>query len=79
MGHGGQDGRRFYGACATAVALWATNQGMARGGLAADRRVPHVSDFFHFQKFPKNGFLCLKNRYIVRENPGKFMFVGNQI
>jgi hypothetical protein len=62
----------------TAVPPRAANPGAARGGLATDRRPPHVSEFPISEK-PKNFLPHKKNRYKVRKNLGKLMDVGNPI
>jgi hypothetical protein len=69
---------RLYRTGAIAVPPWAANPGAARGGLAADRRAPHVSAF-PFLKILKNGFLHKKNRYKERKNPKKILRIGKQI
>jgi hypothetical protein len=54
---------------ATAVPPRAANPGAARGGLATDRRPPHVSEFQISEK-PENFLPHKKNRYKVRKNLG---------
>jgi hypothetical protein len=56
----------------------AANPGAARGGLAADKRAPHVS-VFPFSEILKNSCPHKKNRYKVRKNLRKFLKVGNHI
>jgi hypothetical protein len=71
MGH-------LYGTGTMAVPPRAANPGAARGGVAADKRAPHVSAF-PFSEILKDSFPHKKNRYKVRKNLRKFLKVGNLI
>jgi hypothetical protein len=62
----------------TAVPPQAANPGAAHGGLATDRRPPHVREFQISEK-PEDFLPHKKNRYKVRKNLGKLMEVGNHI
>jgi hypothetical protein len=67
---------RLYGTGAMALPPRAANPGVARGGLAADKRAPYVSDF-PFSEILENSFPLKKNRYKVRKNLRKFLKIGN--
>jgi hypothetical protein len=69
---------RLYGVGATAMPPRAANPGAVRGGLANDKRAPHVSTF-PFSEILKNSFPHKKNRYKLRKNLRKFLKVGNRI
>jgi hypothetical protein len=56
----------------------AANLGAVHGGLAADKRAPHVSPF-PFVRNTQNSFPPKKNTYKVRKNLRKFVMVGNEI
>jgi hypothetical protein len=57
---------------ATEVPPRAANPGAPRGGLATDRRPPHVSEFQISEK-PEDFLPHKKNRYKVRKNLGKLI------
>jgi hypothetical protein len=78
FGHGAGRNGRLYGAVTTATLPRVANPGTTRGGLAADRRAPHVCAF-SFLEILKNSFPHKKSRYKVKKNLRNFLKVGNQV